>query len=113
MAVQSVARAPGWESTPPVTTMPMPPYPVLCYGPGCREPAAFKIAAAWSDGVTRELKTYYLCCPACLPKLLPQAKAKQAACRLVPGESLDVPGVYELRRGGRDQVLVRRADLEG
>jgi hypothetical protein len=92
--------------------MPMPPYPVLCYAPGCREPAAFKIASVWSDGVTRELKTYSLACPACLPGLYPSAVAKQAACRLIPGESLERPGVYELQPGSRDRGLVRRTDLE-
>ena len=37
--------------------MPMPPYPVLCYRPGCGKPAVYKIAARWSDGVTEELTT--------------------------------------------------------
>ena len=47
--------------------MPMPPYAVLCYRPGCDRPAAYKVAARWSDGVTEELKTYSLCCAECLP----------------------------------------------
>ena len=37
--------------------MPMPPYPILCYRQGCEKPAVYKIAAQWSDGITRELKT--------------------------------------------------------
>ena len=53
--------------------MPMPPYPVLCYAPGCTRPAAFKVAARWSDGVTGELKTYSLACPDCLAKLFAAA----------------------------------------
>src|SRR5262249_39941070 len=32
--------------------MPMSPYPVICYRPGCGRPALYKIAARWSDGVT-------------------------------------------------------------
>lgn len=92
--------------------MPMPSYPVLCYSPGCGEPAVYKIAAAWSDGITKELKTYYLSCPACLQAFFTQAKAKQAVCRLIPGESLGAPEVYELRRGTRDQELIRRSELE-
>ena len=92
--------------------MSMPPYPVMCYAAGCPHPAAFKIAARWSDGVTDELKTYYLACPACVPRLFASAVAKRAACRLASGETLDEPGVYELTRGGRDKQLKRRTDLE-
>ena len=92
--------------------MPMPPYPILCYRRGCGRPAVYKIAARWSDGVTQELKTYALACPACLPEAFARGKAKQAACRLAPGEALEVPGIYELARGKRDQQLVRRQDLE-
>ena len=92
--------------------MPMPPYPVRCYAPGCESPAAYKIAARWSDGLTHELKTYYLACPACARGRFAQARVKRAACRLAPGETLDEPGVYELSRGERDQKLRRRADLE-
>lgn len=92
--------------------MPMRPYPVLCYSPGCGRPAAYKIAACWSDGATRELKTYSLACPDCLPALFAAAEAKLAACRLTHGETLEVPGVYELHRGDRDKSLKRRPDLE-
>jgi hypothetical protein len=92
--------------------MPMPPYPVLCYGPDCGRPAVYKIAARWSDGVTHELKTYALSCAECLAGWLVRSRAKQAACRLAPGETLDAPGVYEMLRGQRDQQLTRRQDLE-
>jgi hypothetical protein len=92
--------------------MSMPPYPVMCYAPGCQHLAAFKIAARWSDGITDELKTYHLACPACLAKLYASAKTKRAACRLAPGETLDAPGIYELHRGDRDKRLKRRTDLE-
>jgi hypothetical protein len=92
--------------------MPMPPYPVICYRSGCGEPAVYKVAARWSDGVTQELKTYGLACPACLAEQYARACAKRAACRLASGETLEEPGVYELARGRRDQQLVRRADLE-
>jgi hypothetical protein len=92
--------------------MPMSLYPVLCYAAGCTAPAVYKVAARWSDGVTHELKTYALACAACLPGLLASARAKRAACRLAPGETLDEPGVYELTRGARDRALKRREDLE-
>ena len=91
----------------------MPAYPVGCEAPGCGAAAAFKVAARWSDGQTRELKTYALACPACLPGLLAAARAKRAACRLAPGETLDPPAVFALVRGSRDRELLRRAELEG
>jgi hypothetical protein len=90
----------------------MPPYPILCYRPGCGQPAAYKIAARWSDGVTEELKTYALTCPDCLAELFRRSREKQAACRLAPGEILEPPGIFELERGQRDRALHRRRDLE-
>jgi hypothetical protein len=92
--------------------MPMPSYPVYCYGPGCQNLAGYKIAAAWSDGVTHELKTYALCCADCLADLYHRSCRKQAACRLTQGEQLERPGIYEMVRGMRDQQLVRLPDLE-
>lgn len=93
--------------------MPMRPYPVLCYEPGCGQPAQFKIAATWSDGHTRELKTYGLTCAACLGRWFQRACARQLGCRLTVGETLDAPGIYEMCHGQRDRLLVRRTDLEG
>jgi hypothetical protein len=90
----------------------MPPYPVLCYARSCTNPATFKIAARWSDGVTNELKTYSLCCPDCLKQEFAAAIVKRGKCRLAPGETLDEPGVYELNRGDRDSGLKRRTELE-
>jgi hypothetical protein len=90
----------------------MSPYPVRCYSPGCSAPAAFKIAARWSDGLTDELKTYSLACHECLATQFANALARRAACRLAPGETLDAPGVYEMARGDRDRVLKRRPELE-
>jgi hypothetical protein len=87
-------------------------YPVLCYRPGCGNQAVYKVAARWSDGVTQELKTYALSCPACLAEQFRASRAKRSACRLAAGETLEVPGVYELARGQRDAALVRRTDLE-
>jgi hypothetical protein len=92
--------------------MPMPPYPVLCYGPGCGRPARYKVAARWSDGVTQELKTYGLTCADCLPEWFRRGRARHAACRRAPGEVLDPPGIFEMAHGCRDRALVRRPDLE-
>jgi hypothetical protein len=84
----------------------------LCHARGCGRPAAFKIGAAWSDGTTRELKTYSLCCADCLPTELPAARTRRERCRQAPGETLGLAGVYELRPATRDRDLVRRQDLE-
>jgi hypothetical protein len=92
--------------------MPMPPYSVICYRPGCARPAVYKIAARWSDGVTEELKTYALCCEQCLAELYQRSRAKQVACRLASGETLEAPGIFELARGRHDFQLARRKDLE-
>jgi hypothetical protein len=92
--------------------MPMPPYPVFCYTPGCCRPAVYKIAARWSDGRIGELKTYGLTCGECLPAWFCRARDRRAACRLAPGESLEVPSVYHMAPGQRDQQLQRLPELE-
>jgi hypothetical protein len=92
--------------------MPMPPYPVRCYRRGCQQLAAFKIAARWSDGITHELKTYALSCADCLAEQYRRSRAKQQACRLAKGETLETLAIFDLARGQRDQCLVRREDLE-
>ena len=92
--------------------MPMPPYPVMCYASKCPNLGVYKVAARWSDGVTDELKTYYLSCPDCLARLYASAVSKRTSCRLAPGESLEAPGIYELHRGERDKTLKRRKELE-
>jgi hypothetical protein len=92
--------------------MPMPPYPVLCYTAGCGRPAAYKVAARWSDGVTTELKTYGLACEECLPAWFGRARARRAECRLAGGETLDPPGIYRIENGRRDHLLERLTGLE-
>jgi hypothetical protein len=85
----------------------MPPYPVVCQSPGCGAAATLKVAAEWSDGVTAELKTYALCCEACVRSWYVSAKDHRRACRLAEGESLSEPKVY-----GRGKPLTHRPDLE-
>jgi hypothetical protein len=92
--------------------MPMPPYQVFCSTPDCKNQAAYKIAARWSDGVVSELKTYALSCDEHVREWFQLACEKQKACRLTPGESLAPPGIYHLQRGHRDQSLQRLAELE-
>lgn len=92
--------------------MPMSPYPVLCTTPKCSNPAVYKIASRWSDGIVSELKTYSLCCGGCLREAFRTSRQKQAACRLTQGESLDPPGIYQIQHGTRDQKLQRLPELE-
>jgi hypothetical protein len=87
-------------------------YSVVCYQPGCGAPALYKIAARWSDGVTAELKTYSLCCAGCLPALYQASLQRQVRTRLIEGETLERPGIYQLAKGGRDRQLVRLQALE-
>jgi hypothetical protein len=90
----------------------MPPYPILCYEPGCGVPAAYKIAARWSDGLTSELKTYGLACEQHLPAWFRWSLERQASCRRAKDEILERPGIYLLGRGRRDVQLIRLAELE-
>jgi hypothetical protein len=92
--------------------MPMPTYQVYCYTRQCKNPAVYKIAARWSDGVVSELKTYGLCCEQCLASWFRRGRERQQACHLTPGETLEPPGIYLLHRGQRDQTLHREVAIE-
>ena len=92
--------------------MPLQYYLVRCYNKKCLRAALYKIASRWSDGVTSELKTYSLCCKECLPLHFGDSQIKQAACRLAPGETLELPGIYRICRGAHDYELERQEELE-
>jgi hypothetical protein len=92
--------------------MPMKPYLMKCYTPGCAKPAQYKVAARWSDGVTHELKTYSLCCESCLPAQFAEATARRSRCRLTDDETLEKPTVFELVPETRYRFLNPRPDLE-
>jgi hypothetical protein len=47
-----------------------------------------------------------------LPSQFARALANRSNCLLTTGETLEVPGVYDLARGVRDRTLTRRPDLE-
>ncbi len=83
-------------------------YPLLCQC--CGETATLKIASEWSDGQTRELKTYSICCEACLSKEWFAAMERQRSCRVSLGETLGPPGVYnEQRPQNRGRLWVFRS----
>ncbi len=92
--------------------MPMPSYPVYCSSKACKNLATHKIAAQWSDGAHKDLKTYALCCPECLPAEFALSLQKHDLCRVLPGETLESPGIYHLKRGARDIQLQRLDELE-
>ncbi len=90
--------------------MAMPPYTIACQE--CGAVATLKVASQWSDGETRELKTYAIVCAGCLRSALGQARARHSQCRMLPGEAVDPPGVWELAVGQPSGALPRRTDLE-
>ena len=92
--------------------MPMPAYQVYCSTKECKNPAVYKIAARWSDGVVGELKTYGLCCESCLRTCFQRGRECQQACHVTAGETLEPPGVYLLQRGQHDYTLQRLTDIE-
>src|SRR5262245_13931644 len=92
--------------------MPMPPYSILCYRQDCNQPAVYKIAARWSDGITSELKTYALSCADHLAAFFHSSCQRQKACRTVPGETLEPPGIFRMVYGQRDRNLERLPELE-
>ena len=86
-------------------------YPLLCQC--CGQPATLKIASEWSDGQTRELKTYSICCATCLPAEWDAAGVRQKSCRISLGENLGPPGVYDEQRPlHRGRVWTLRPGLE-
>ena len=88
------------------------PFVVRCTAQGCPEPAVYKIAAEWSDGTIKELKTYALACEKHLELQFRRSREKQRCCRVAEGESLGAPGIFRIDEGRRDRELVRLPDLE-
>ena len=78
-----------------------------CSAPACDRPAVYKIAAAWSDGTSRELKNYGLACDVHRDSQLAAARSRHQALRLSDGESVGPVELYVLRTGCRDVELTR------
>ena len=85
-------------------------YTPTCTAAGCAAPARYKIAAPWSDGTSRELKTYGLACESHRESLLARASLHGVNLRLAEGETLGKAGVYRLVPGARDGDLTRLPD---
>jgi hypothetical protein len=85
-------------------------YLPLCSSPHCNAPALYKIAAAWSNGTSRELKNYGLACDAHRSSQLARAQLHSQGVALAEGETVGQVGVYRLQPGERDATLVRMPD---
>src|SRR5215211_1217282 len=85
-------------------------YQPRCSTPGCDRPALYKVAAAWSDGTSRELKNYGTACQEHRDALLARARANRGALRPAEGETLGPVGLYQLAPGRRDSELKRLAE---
>jgi hypothetical protein len=82
-------------------------YRPSCSVRGCVEPASFKIAAAWSDGTSRELKNYGTVCAAHRAEELARARARRQGLKLAEGEAVGEVGLFQLVPGKHDRELPR------
>ena len=86
--------------------------PVACTHGSCREPAAYKIAARWSDGRLAELKTYGFACSEHLGEVFREALERQHDYVPGPGETVEELAIYRYEPGKRDRFLQRLWGLE-
>ncbi len=85
---------------------------VRCNHQGCQEQAAYKIAAAWSDGVYAELKSYGYACQDHLGPVYREAQARKQTSPTAPNETVEDLGIYKYEQGKRDRQLQRLWGLE-
>jgi hypothetical protein len=85
-------------------------YKPSCSASNCDKPAVYKIAAAWSNGTSRELKNYGLACEDHRDSQLALAQLHRQGLRLAEGESVGQVGLYQLIEGKRDVELPRFPD---
>jgi len=85
-------------------------YRPACSSPQCEKPAVYKVAAPWSNGTSRELKTYGLACEAHRDSLRAVAQVRRGGLTLADGETLGAVGLYPLEAGRRDMELSRLPD---
>ena len=85
---------------------------VRCSLEGCPEPAAYKIAAQWSDGSFAELKSYGFACSDHLGPVFREAEQRRHDYPIKPGEILEEIAIYKYDQGKRDRQLQRLWGLE-
>ena len=72
----------------------------------------YKVAAVWNDGLTQELKTYFLSCESCLAGHFKLALEQDKTCRVAEGETISPPEIHERVATDSGTQLRRRPDLE-
>ena len=85
---------------------------VRCSLAACREPAAYKIAAQWSQGSLSELKTYGFACSDHLGPVFRDAEDRNQDYEPGPGEVVEEIAIYKYENGKRDRLLQRLWGLE-
>jgi hypothetical protein len=85
---------------------------VRCGLPGCAEPAAYKVAAHWSDGRFSELTSYGFACSSHLGAVFRDAEQRRQGYTPAPGETLEEVAIYKFEHGRRDRQLQRLWGLE-
>jgi len=85
---------------------------VACSHPECREPAAYKIAARWTDGRLTELKTYGFACSEHIGLVFRESEQRRREYQPSPGESIEELAIYRHEAGKRDRFLQRLWGLE-
>jgi hypothetical protein len=90
----------------------MPTTIVRCGWPGCKERAAYKIAAQWSDGSFSELKSFGFACSDHLGPTFRQAESRHEDYKPSPGETIEEIAIYKFEQGKRDRQLQRLWGLE-
>ena len=72
---------------------------VTCSHPDCPEPAAYKVAARWSDGSFSELKSYGFACSDHLAEVFQDAEDRRLDYTLCPGEVIEEIAIYRFEPG--------------
>ncbi len=85
---------------------------VRCSLSNCHEPAAYKIAAQWSNGSFTELKSYGYACSDHLGPVFRQAEDRREEYEPTEAETLEEIAIYKYEQGRRDRQLQRLWGLE-
>lgn len=85
---------------------------VPCSHPDCGQPAAYKVAARWSDGRFTELKTYGFSCPDHIGDIFRDSERRWSKSRPPAGETVEEVGLYRFDGDRRDKELQRLWGLE-
>lgn len=85
-------------------------YRPICSSPGCDRTAKFKIAASWSDGTSREFKSYGIVCEEHREAQVEAARLRSARITRTADEIVGPVEVFVLKPGSRDTELTRHED---